>query len=184
MQAQAENYRGNDEVATFGGGCFWCVEALFKMVKGVKQVEPGYADGHTQNPTYKEVCTGLTGHAEVVQVHFDPLVISYREILQLFFIAHDPTTVNRQGNDIGDQYRSVILFHSPEQKQTAIEVIRQLEAEGDFGDPIVTQVKTFVQFFVAENYHHDYFANNPNQPYCQGVISPKVAKFRQQYIKK
>jgi len=169
------------EVATLGGGCFWCLEAVYRGVRGVTRVVPGYAGGHVPNPTYKQVCTGSTGHAEVVQVTFDPAVISYREILEIFFGIHDPTTPNRQGPDVGTQYRSVILYHSPEQKETAEAVIADVAASGVWDAPIVTQVVPFTEFYEAEAYHHDYFANNPGQPYCQVVIAPKVAKFRKAF---
>lgn len=166
------------EVATLGGGCFWCLEAVFDDVEGVEKVVSGYSGGEKENPTYEEVCTGETGHAEVVQITFDPEVISYRELLGIFFDIHDPTTLNRQGADVGTQYRSVILYHSDEQRQVAEEVIGQLEASGRWSSPIVTQVEPFKAFYPAEDYHHRYFERNPLQPYCRMVIAPKVAKFR------
>lgn len=169
----------NLEVATLGGGCFWCLEAVYLDVEGVEKVLSGYAGGHVENPSYEQVCTGTTGHAEVVQLTFDPQVISYRELLEIFFSIHDPTTPNRQGADVGPQYRSVIFYHSPEQEAVARELMDQLEREGVFGAPIVTQLVPFEAFYPAEEYHHRYFERNPNQGYCQVVIAPKVAKFRQ-----
>lgn len=167
------------EVATLGGGCFWCLEAVYSQVRGVEKVVPGYAGGHVKNPTYEQVCTGTTGHAEVVQLTFDPNVISYRQLLEVFFGIHDPTTPDRQGADVGPQYRSVILYHSPEQKAVAQEVIDHLEREGVWEAPIVTQVVPLEAFYPAEAYHHRYFERNPHQGYCQSVIAPKVARFRQ-----
>ncbi len=172
---------GKREVATLGGGCFWCLEAVFNDVEGVEKVVSGYSGGHKENPTYEEVCTGETGHAEVVQITFDPEVISYRDLLGIFFDIHDPTTLNRQGADVGTQYRSVIFYHSDEQRRTAEEVIRELEASGVWSSPIVTQVEPFEAFYAAEDYHHRYFERNPFQPYCRMVIAPKVAKFRKAY---
>ena len=172
----------NFETATLGAGCFWCVEAVFDDLKGVESVESGYSGGHTENPTYREVCSETTGHAEVVQVKFDPSVISFKEILQVFFAVHDPTTLNRQGNDIGTSYRSAIFYHSDEQRRIAEQVVREVEAEGVYDDPIVTQIAPFDKFYIAEDYHQEYFANNPNQPYCAGVVAPKVAKFRQKFL--
>lgn len=170
------------EVATLGGGCFWCLEAVFDDIKGVKSVESGYAGGNVPHPTYEQVCTGRTGHAEVVQVTFDPSQISYRDILNIYFGIHDPTTRNRQGNDVGTQYRSVIFYHSPEQERTAREVMKSLSDEHVWSSPIVTELVPFTEFYEAENYHQEYFANNPNQPYCNIVIAPKVAKFRQKHL--
>ncbi|MBI4539758.1 MAG: peptide-methionine (S)-S-oxide reductase MsrA [Gemmatimonadetes bacterium] len=170
------------EVATLGGGCFWCLEAVFSDLHGVERVESGYSGGHAPNPSYRQVCTGTTGHAEVLQITFDPQVIAYRELLELFFTIHDPTTPNRQGHDMGPQYRSIILYHSPEQKASADEVIAGLEAAGVWGAPIVTEVVPFEAFYRAEDYHQRYFENNPDQPYCRLVIEPKVAKFRKQYL--
>ena len=172
----------NVETATLAAGCFWCVEAVFDDLKGVESVESGYSGGHTENPTYQQVCSETTGHAEVVQIKFDPAVISFKEILQVFFSVHDPTTLNRQGNDIGSSYRSAIFYHSDEQRRVAEEVIREVEAEGVYDDPIVTEVKPFDKFYIAENYHQEYFANNPNQPYCAAVVAPKVAKFRKKFV--
>ncbi|HEV7588453.1 MAG TPA: peptide-methionine (S)-S-oxide reductase MsrA [Longimicrobium sp.] len=170
------------EVATLAGGCFWCLEAVFEELRGVESVKSGYAGGSVPNPRYDDVCTGRTGHAEVVQVAFDPAEVSFRELLEVFFTIHDPTTLNRQGADQGTQYRSAIFTHSPEQEQTAREVIRDLEAEGVWDDPIVTQVEPLTQFYPAEDYHDAYYRRNPRQGYCQVVIAPKVAKFRQKYL--
>jgi peptide-methionine (S)-S-oxide reductase len=169
------------EVATLGGGCFWCLEAVFEMVEGVESVRSGYTGGHTSSPTYEQVCSGTTGHAEVVQVTFDPDVISYREILEIFFAIHDPTTQDRQGADVGTQYRSAIFAHSDDQLGTARSLIGQLDAEGPWDDPIVTQVEPLSAFYPAEAYHDDYYARNPSQPYCHVVIGPKVAKFRKRF---
>ena len=172
----------NFETATLAAGCFWCVEAVFDDLKGVESVESGYSGGHTENPTYREVCSETTGHAEVIQLKFDPEVISYKEILQVFFSVHDPTTLNRQGNDIGTSYRSAIFYHSDEQKRVAEEVVGEVEAEAVYDNPIVTEIEPFDKFYIAENYHQEYFANNPNQPYCAAVVAPKVAKFRQKFV--
>lgn len=172
------------EIATLGGGCFWCLEAVYEELRGVEKVESGYSGGHVPNPTYREVCSETTGHAEVVQVTFDPEVVSYREILEVFFTIHDPTTLNRQGADVGESYRSAIFYHSDEQRRVAEEVISSLEAEGVWDNPIVTQVAPFEEFYVAEDYHQEYFRNNGFQPYCQVVIAPKVARFRKQYLEK
>jgi peptide-methionine (S)-S-oxide reductase len=170
------------EVATLAGGCFWCLEAVFEQMRGVESVVSGYAGGHVPNPSYESVCAGRTGHAEVVQVTFDPDEVSYRELLEVFFTIHDPTTLNQQGADVGTQYRSAIFTHSPEQAETAREVIRDLEAEGVWDNPIVTQVEPLTQFYAAEGYHQGYYGRNQRQPYCQVVIAPKVAKFRQKYL--
>ncbi|MFL5539771.1 MAG: peptide-methionine (S)-S-oxide reductase MsrA [Longimicrobiaceae bacterium] len=172
------------EVATLAGGCFWCLEAVFEQMRGVEKVKSGYAGGTVPNPRYDDVCTGRTGHAEVVQVTFDPAEVSYRELLEVFFTIHDPTTLNQQGADRGTQYRSAIFTHSPEQAETAREVIRDLEAEGVWDDPIVTQVEPLTQFWPAEDYHDAYYRRNSGQPYCQVVIAPKVAKFRQKHLSK
>ena len=169
------------EVTTLGGGCFWCVEAVFDDLQGVQSVESGYMGGQMRNPSYRDICTGMTGHAEVVQVTFDPAVISYADMLRVFLTVHDPTTLNRQGADVGTQYRSVIFTHSPEQEQSARAVIAELSAAHVWPDPIVTEVTPASTFYVAEEYHQEYFRNNPNQGYCQIVIAPKVAKFRRQY---
>lgn len=170
------------EVATLGGGCFWCLDGIFRDLKGVERVESGYAGGHTKNPSYREVCSGTTGHAEVTQVTFDPSIISYRDLLGVFFAIHDPTTLNRQGADVGTQYRSVILYHSDAQRRTAEEVIADLSERGVWDNPIVTRIEPFTEFYPAEDYHQDYFAQNPDQPYCQIVIAPKVSKFRKTYL--
>jgi len=170
------------EVATLGGGCFWCLDGIFRDLKGVERVESGYAGGYTKNPSYREVCSGTTGHAEVVQVTFDPSIISYRDLLGVFFTIHDPTTLDRQGADVGTQYRSVILYHSEAQHRTADEVIADLSERGVWDNPIVTQIEPFQAFYPAEDYHQDYFAQNPDQPYCQIVIAPKVSKFRKTYL--
>lgn len=166
------------EKATLGGGCFWCTEAVYLGLKGVVDVKPGYSGGHVKNPTYKEVCTESTGHAEVVQITFDPNVVSFSEILEVFFVTHDPTTLNRQGNDVGTQYRSAIFYHSEKQKEIATQIISQLEREKAYNKPIVTEVTAFDTFYVAEDYHINYFARNKNQPYCQYVVAPKVEKFQ------
>jgi peptide-methionine (S)-S-oxide reductase len=170
------------ETATLGGGCFWCLDAVFRQLRGVEKVESGYAGGTTVNPTYRDVCSGMTGHAEVVQVTFDPAVISYRDLLGVFFSVHDPTTLDRQGADMGTQYRSIVLFHSPEQRDAAAEVIAELQRNHVWDDPIVTDVKPMTTFYPAEQYHQDYYAANTRQPYCQAVIAPKVAKFRKAYL--
>jgi peptide-methionine (S)-S-oxide reductase len=170
------------EVATLAGGCFWCLEAVYDELKGVTDVVSGYSGGHVPNPTYEQVCAKHTGHAEVVQVTFDPDVISFRDILKVFFTIHDPTTSNRQGNDVGTQYRSAIFYHSPEQKVAAEEVIAEITAEGLWPRPIVTEVTAFEAFYPAEDYHQEYFARNPYQGYCQAIIAPKVAKFRKKYV--
>lgn len=172
------------EVATLGGGCFWCLEAVFENLRGVDRVESGYAGGKTANPTYRQVCSGDTDHAEVVQVTFDPALISYREILEVFFAIHDPTTLNRQGADVGTQYRSVIFSHSPEQERIAKETMAELGSKGIWDRPLVTQVVPFEQFYKAEDYHQGYFRANPAQGYCQAVVAPKVAKFRKQFAAK
>ena len=169
------------EVATLGGGCFWCLEAVFDGLTGVESVESGYCGGHLANPTYEDICGGDTGHAEVVRITFDPAVVSYTDLLEVFFVIHDPTTLNAQGNDVGTQYRSAIYFHTPGQKEIAETVIRNLTAGGVFSRPIVTEVTAAPHFYVAETYHQEYFENNPRQPYCQFVVAPKVAKFRQKF---
>jgi peptide-methionine (S)-S-oxide reductase len=172
----------NLQTATLAGGCFWCLEAVYDELKGVHSVESGYAGGHVENPSYRDVCTGNTGHAEVVQIRFDPEVISYRDLLNVFFTIHDPTTLNRQGADIGTQYRSAIFYHDDEQKKIAEEVIRELNVQKIWDNPIVTEVTRFDKFYVAEDYHQEYYANNPYQPYCQVVVAPKVAKFRKHFL--
>ena len=175
---------GEREVATLGGGCFWCLDAIYRQLRGVEKVESGYAGGATPNPSYREVCGGRTGHAEVVQITFDPMEISYRDLLDVFFTIHDPTTKDRQGGDMGPQYRSVILTHSDEQARVAREAIAEVTAEKIWDDPIVTEIVPFTKFYPAEDYHQDYFANNARQPYCQIVIAPKVAKFRRKFLEK
>lgn len=169
------------ETATLGGGCFWCLEAAFEQLRGVEAVESGYAGGTAPDPTYKAVCTGTTGHAEVVRVTFDPTALSYRDLLEAFFAVHDPTTPNCQGADVGTQYRSVIFTHSPEQGRTAREVIAELTAEKVWPNPIVTEVLPDPGFHTAEDYHQGYFRANPSQPYCQAVVAPKVAKLRKKF---
>ncbi len=172
----------NLQIATLGGGCFWCLEAIYNELDGVVQVESGYSGGTVANPSYREVCTGATGHAEVVQVTFDPQVISFNEILRVFFSIHDPTTLNRQGADVGTQYRSAIFYHSPEQKALAEQMIKELDAADIWNGSIVTEVTSFETFYRAENYHQEYYQRNLTQPYCQVVITPKIAKFRQEYF--
>lgn len=174
----------DQEVATLGGGCFWCLEAVFVELKGVDKVESGYCGGTVERPTYRQVCSGTTGHAEVVQVTFNPMVISYKEILEVFFTIHDPTTRDRQGADVGSQYRSAIYSHSDEQKTIAERVIKEFNAAGLWESPIVTEIAPLKAFYRAEDYHQDYYKNNPEQMYCQMVIVPKVAQFRQKYISK
>jgi peptide-methionine (S)-S-oxide reductase len=172
------------EVATLGGGCFWCLDAVYRQLKGVERVVSGYAGGTKPNPSYREVCGGNTGHAEVVQITYDPSQISYRDLLDVFFTIHDPTTQDRQGADIGTQYRSIILTHSDEQARIAREAMAEVTAEGIWDDPIVTQIEPLKTFYPAEAYHQDYFANNPSQAYCQIVIAPKVNKFRRKFLEK
>lgn len=169
------------ELATLAGGCFWCTEAVFNSLKGVNSVVPGYSGGSVPNPTYTEVCAGSTGHAEAIQITFDPNVITYRTILEVFFATHNPTTLNRQGADTGTQYRSIIFTHSPEQSLETREIIQKLTAQHVFDSPIVTEVVQFKNFYPAEDYHQNYYTNNPNQPYCQVVINPKVAKLRAKF---
>jgi len=170
------------EIATLAGGCFWCLEAIYDELKGVEDVVSGYSGGSVPNPSYEMVCTGTTGHAEVVQITFDPKVISFKQILQVFFTIHDPTTLNRQGPDVGTQYRSAIFYHSPEQKATAEQLIAELEASRVWDHPIVTKVTPFERFYPAEAYHQEYFKRNPSQAYCRIVIAPKVAKFRKRFL--
>ena len=165
------------EVATFGGGCFWCVEAIFEHVTGVHMVVSGYSGGHVANPSYKQVTSGTTGHAEVIQISFDPGEVNFTELLEIFFKTHDPTTLNRQGADVGTQYRSIVLYHNDEQRQEAEKVIKELDAAGIWNDPIVTRVEPFKSFYKAEGYHQEYFENYSNQGYCRVVIQPKVDKF-------
>lgn len=172
------------ETATLAAGCFWCVEAVFDDLVGVEDVVSGYSGGRTENPTYKEVCSETTGHAEVVQIVFDPSQLTFKELLQVYFTVHDPTTLNRQGGDIGTSYRSAIFYHSDEQKRVAHEVIAEINADGVYDNPIVTEVTAFDKFWPAEDYHQEYFANNASQPYCAAVVAPKVAKFRQKFVSK
>jgi peptide-methionine (S)-S-oxide reductase len=172
------------EIATLAGGCFWCLEAVYDELKGVDSVVSGYSGGHVDHPTYRQVTSGTTGHAEVVQITFDPEVVSYKELLEIFFTIHDPTTLNRQGPDVGTQYRSAIFYHSAEQQAIAEEILREIESAKLWNDPIVTEITPFESFFPAEEYHQDYFKRNPTQGYCQVVIAPKVAKFRQKYFQK
>lgn len=168
----------NEELATLAGGCFWCLEAPFGRLKGVREVVSGYMGGHTLNPDYKQVCTGTTGHAEVIQVHFDPAQIQFRDLLRVFFTLHDPTTLNRQGHDIGTQYRSAIFYHMEAQRETALAVIEELTASGEWSRPATTEVTPATVFYPAEQYHQHYFDRNPYQPYCQAVIGPKLDKLR------
>ena len=175
-----ENY----EVATFGGGCFWCTEAIFERVRGVVNVESGYSGGHTVNPDYGMVSSGSTGHAEVVQVTFDPEVVSFLELLEIFFKTHDPTTLNRQGADVGTQYRSIVLYHTEQQRELTLRTIKLLDSEGIWKDPIVTAVEPFERFYPAEAYHQEYYENNPNQGYCRLVINPKLSKLEKIFKEK
>jgi peptide-methionine (S)-S-oxide reductase len=170
------------EKATLGAGCFWCVEAVFDDLRGVTDVVSGYSGGHTENPTYQQVCSETTGHAEVVHIEFDPAELSFADLLRVFFAVHDPTTLNRQGNDVGSSYRSAIFYHSAEQKETAEAVIKEVNDAKIYDNPIVTEVTAFDKFYSAEDYHQEYFANNPNQPYCAAVVAPKVAKFRKVFL--
>jgi peptide-methionine (S)-S-oxide reductase len=184
MSAAAQPLPENCELATLGGGCFWCLEAGFELLNGVARVESGYTGGATKNPTYQQICSGTTGHAEVVQVAFDPKIISYRDLLQIFFVLHDPTTLNRQGADVGTQYRSAIFYHSPEQKKVAEDLIAELQKDKVWDRPIVTQIAPLETFYKAEGYHQGYFRANPRQPYCQAIVAPKVAKLRSHYLEK
>ena len=172
------------ETATLAGGCFWCLEAVFEQIEGVSRVVSGYTGGTVKAPTYEQVCSGATGHAEAIQITFDPGVLSYRELLEFFFAFHDPTTLDRQGHDVGTQYRSAIFFHSPEQKSEAERVIADLTAQGAFDHPIVTQLAAIGQFYPAEGYHQGYYRANPNQPYCRATITPKMTKLRQKYAER
>jgi peptide-methionine (S)-S-oxide reductase len=174
----------NKEVATFGGGCFWCTEAFFTELEGVKSVESGYSGGQEANADYKSVCSGLTGHAEIVQITYDSDKVAFEDLLEVFFATHDPTTLNRQGADVGPQYRSVIFYHNEEQKKISDLVIKELNAQKIFKNPIVTEVSAFDKFYKAEDYHQDYFANNPRQPYCNAVINPKMEKFKKLFKEK
>ncbi|MBF8266845.1 MAG: peptide methionine sulfoxide reductase [Dehalococcoidia bacterium] len=170
------------ERATLAGGCFWCLEAVFEQLKGVERVESGYIGGHLPNPSYQQVCSGTTGHAEAVEVSFDPGIISYRELLEVFFAIHDPTTQNRQGPDVGTQYRSAIFYHSPDQETVAREIMARLSASGSWMRPVVTEVAPFTAFYPAEEYHREYYRRNPGNSYCQAVIAPKVSKFRKEHL--
>jgi peptide-methionine (S)-S-oxide reductase len=172
------------EITTLAGGCFWCLEAAFSQLKGVERVQSGYAGGRVANPSYEQVCTGTTGHAEVVQITFDPQVVSFDDLLHVFFTIHDPTTLNRQGADVGTQYRSAIFYHTPDQKAAAERVIAELQREHVWDDPIVTELKPLESFYPAEEYHRDYYRRNPNQGYCSAVIAPKVAKVRKLFLDK
>ena len=172
------------EIATFGAGCFWCVEAVFERLDGVLSVKSGYSGGFTEDPTYKEVCSGTTGHAEVCQIRFDPKRIGYEELLEVFWKTHDPTTLNRQGPDVGTQYRSVVFYHNTDQKETAEKLKGKLDASGDWSSPIVTEITSAVKFYPAEKYHQDYFRNNPDQGYCLFVVRPKVKKFQKEFGEK
>jgi len=167
---------------TLGGGCFWCLEAVFEMVSGVSRVKSGYTGGHVTDPSYRQVCGGSTGHAEVVQIAFNADIITFRELLEIFFVVHDPTTLNRQGNDVGTQYRSVIFHHTDGQRETALDLIRGLDRDGPWVDPIVTELAPLEAFYPAEEYHDRYFERNGEQPYCQVVIAPKIAKFRKHFM--
>ncbi|MCK6623100.1 MAG: peptide-methionine (S)-S-oxide reductase MsrA [Calditrichaceae bacterium] len=169
------------EIATLGAGCFWCVEAIFQNLRGVEKVVSGYAGGRVQNPTYEQVCSGTTGHAEAVQITFDPQVISFAELLEVFWRTHDPTTLNRQGADVGTQYRSAIFYHSEAQKTIAEQSKRNANASALWPDPIVTEIVSFTNFYPAEGYHQNFFLENPNQPYCRMVIDPKIRKFRKEF---
>ena len=179
---QPGNMNNKTEVATLAGGCFWCLEAVYDQLNGVAEVELGYAGGSVHNPSYKQVCSGTTGHAEVIQITFDPSVVSFRDLLDVFFTIHDPTTLNRQGNDIGTQYRSAIYYHSPEQKAVSEQKIAEVNAAHIWNAPIVTEVTPIDTFYRAEDYHQEYFANHGGEPYCRVVIAPKVSKFRQHYL--
>lgn len=174
----------NLEKATFGAGCFWCVEAVFQRLKGVEKVESGYAGGHVKNPSYKEICNGNTGHAEVCQITYNPREISFKELLEVFWKTHDPTTLNRQGNDVGTQYRSVVFYHNDEQKQLAEQYKKQLDESGAFNDPVVTEISPFTNFYVAEDYHQNYYNEHGGQPYCTIVITPKLEKFKSAFADK
>ena len=185
MNSATTEAAGRDmEIATLAGGCFWCLEAVYDGMKGVESVVSGYMGGRSPRPTYEQVCGGRTGHAEVVRLTFDPAAVSFKELLEVFFVIHDPTTLNRQGNDSGTQYRSAIFYHTLEQKSQAEEVIARLTGDKLWSDPIVTEIAPASTFYVAENYHQEYFARNPAQPYCQYVVAPKVAKFRKLFLEK
>jgi len=178
------NMTGQEKNATFGGGCFWCTEAFFTVLEGVNKVESGYSGGEGGNPSYREVCSGLTGHAEVIQITYDPTKIDFEDLLEVFFATHNPTTLNRQGADVGTQYRSVVFYHDEEQKRLTEFIIKALDEQRIFENPIVTEVTSFEMFYKAEEYHQDYFANNPRQPYCTAVINPKMEKFKKLFKEK
>ncbi|GMQ78177.1 MAG: peptide-methionine (S)-S-oxide reductase MsrA [Anaerolineae bacterium] len=180
----SDNGRTIKDVATLGGGCFWCLEAVYQQISGVSNVESGYSGGDVPDPSYEAVCAGQTGHAEVVQITYNTEIISYQNILRIFFGIHDPTTLNRQGADVGTQYRSVIFYHNNEQREKAGAFIRDMEASEIWDDPIVTEIVPFVAFYMAEDYHQNYFKNNPDQSYCRVVVAPKVAKFRKEFVSK
>ena len=182
--SQQPNEDKNLEVATLAAGCFWCTEAAFQIIKGIERIEPGYTGGNVPNPSYEQVSTGTTGHAEAAQIYFDPKVISYKEILEIYFSMHDPTSLNRQGADVGTQYRSAIFYHNPEQKATAEALIAELTKEAIFDKPIITSVEPLKVFSKAETYHKDYYKKHPKEPYCQIVISPKIAKLQQRFFDK
>jgi len=184
MENMNEHKNPNLEIATFGAGCFWCTEAFYERLEGVDKVIAGFSGGHVKNPTYKEVCTGTTGHAEVAQIYFDPEKISYEELLDVFWQTHDPTTLNRQGNDVGTQYRSVIFYHEEKQQKAAEESKRETDMSGIFGDKVVTEISPLINFYEAEDYHQDYYRFNPDQPYCRVIIAPKIKKFTAKYQKK
>lgn len=182
--ATSEATAEGKEVATLAGGCFWCTEAIFKELRGVEKVESGYSGGSVKNPTYEQVSSGTTGHAEVIQITFDPKVVSFKELLEVFFVTHDPTTLDRQGADVGTQYRSAVFYHSKEQKKIAEEIIKDFTAQKLYPDPIVTKLESFKAFYKAEEYHQNYYERNPEKGYCRIVIEPKVLKFRKQFINK
>ncbi len=183
-ETQEATRQSTTEAATLGGGCFWCLEAVFVELRGVQSVVSGYAGGDVPNPTYRQVCSETTGHAEVVQVTFNPQQITFRDILDVFFTIHDPTQLNRQGGDVGTQYRSAIFYHTPEQREIAEKVIRELDAAHTWGAPIITEVTPLAEFYAAEDYHQNYYEQNQNQPYCRAVVAPKVAKSRQKFFEK
>ncbi len=182
MKSTEDGPKSSIAVATLGGGCFWCLEAVFEQLSGVVSVESGYAGGQIRNSDYREVCSGTTGHAEVVQVTFENSELTYEDLLRVFFTMHNPTTLNRQGADVGTQYRSVIFYHSPDQQKAALAVIAEITQADIWPDPIVTEVSPYTDFFIAEDYHQEYFKRNGEQAYCQAVIAPKIAKFRKQYV--
>jgi peptide-methionine (S)-S-oxide reductase len=184
MKEGSARVASGKDMATLGGGCFWCLEAVYERMVGVESVKSGYMGGQSVDPSYEEVCMGQTGHAEVVQIIYSPTLVSYRDLLQVFFAIHDPTTLNRQGNDVGTQYRSAIFYHSPEQQKIAADLVAELTSKEIFSLPIVTQIVPATTFYVAESYHQEYFTRNPSQPYCAYVVGPKIAKFRKQFADK